>query len=240
MLGCSVRSLRHGKQTHGSADPSHLIWHPEVLYCVAPYVGLRYPPEAVAVLHALILSMWRAGVCQMPKGGIQSALFWGRELEELRCRRLTFEVQMTSRSLTFIQLSHCTMWPLYVSPFFSSTSCIEMTSLQQFLSSATLPEHVNSQIHAGLTTACFSAVRRSTKGSMKPAGRFSGSRLRLWVSSTSVSVQVSGTCPSVSYCRRDVPRCRGLTFCSQNVPALSNCMFLGPCRCCAIKGGKRA
>ena len=176
-------------------------------------------------------SFFRCGAqvsARCPRVASNQRLFWGRKLEELRCRRLTFEVQMTSRSLTFIQLSHCTMWPLYVSPFFSSTSCIGMTSLQQFLSSATLPEHVNSQIHAGLTTACFSAVRRSTKGSMKPAGRFSGSRLRLWVSSTSVSVQVSGTCPSVSYCRRDVPRCRGLTFCSQNVPStLSNCMFFG-------------
>lgn len=48
-------------------------------------------------------------------------------------RRLTFEVQMTSRSLTFIQLSHCTMWPLYVSPFFSSTSCIVVMSLQHLV-----------------------------------------------------------------------------------------------------------
>ena len=35
----------------------------------------------------------------------------------------TFDVQMTSLRWTFIQLSHCTMCPLYVSPFFSSTSC---------------------------------------------------------------------------------------------------------------------
>ena len=54
-------------------------------------------------------------------------------------KRLTFEVQMTSRSLTFIQLSHCTMWPLYVSPFFSSTSCIKMTCRHESVSSAPLP-----------------------------------------------------------------------------------------------------
>ena len=36
---------------------------------------------------------------------------------------LTFDVQMTSRRCTFIQLSHATMCPLYVSPFFSSSSC---------------------------------------------------------------------------------------------------------------------
>ena len=38
-----------------------------------------------------------------------------------------FDVQITSRRWTFIQLSHCTMWPLYVSPFFSSTSCCRHT-----------------------------------------------------------------------------------------------------------------
>lgn len=37
---------------------------------------------------------------------------------------LTFDVQMTSRRCTFIQLSHAAMCPLYVSPFFSSKSCI--------------------------------------------------------------------------------------------------------------------
>lgn len=35
----------------------------------------------------------------------------------------TFDVQMTSRRWMFIHVSHCTMWPLYVSPFFSSISC---------------------------------------------------------------------------------------------------------------------
>ena len=34
---------------------------------------------------------------------------------------------MTSLRWTFIQLSHCTMCPLYVSPFFSSTSCVDET-----------------------------------------------------------------------------------------------------------------
>lgn len=36
---------------------------------------------------------------------------------------LTRDVQMTSRRLMFIQLSQLTRCPLYVSPFFSSTSC---------------------------------------------------------------------------------------------------------------------
>lgn len=36
---------------------------------------------------------------------------------------LTRDVQMTSRKLMFIQLSQLTRCPLYVSPFFSSTSC---------------------------------------------------------------------------------------------------------------------
>jgi len=35
---------------------------------------------------------------------------------------LTREVHMTSRRLIFIQLSQLTRWPLYVSPFFSSTN----------------------------------------------------------------------------------------------------------------------
>lgn len=43
----------------------------------------------------------------------------------LTLKTLTFDVQITSRRWTFIQLSHCTMCPLYVSPFFSSTSCTE-------------------------------------------------------------------------------------------------------------------
>ena len=38
---------------------------------------------------------------------------------------LTLEVQMTSLRFMFIQLSQLTRWPLYVSPFFSSTSCKE-------------------------------------------------------------------------------------------------------------------
>ena len=105
-------------------------------------------------------------------------------------RPLTFEVQMTSRSLTFIQLSHCTMWPLYVSPFFSSTSCIGTMRLQNFVLSASLPEHMIWQLHVGLTTACFSAVRRSTKGSMKLADAFYKSNPRVLSSSRSVSTQV--------------------------------------------------
>ena len=36
---------------------------------------------------------------------------------------LTLEVQMTSLKLMFIQLSQLTKCPLYVSPFFNSTSC---------------------------------------------------------------------------------------------------------------------
>lgn len=36
---------------------------------------------------------------------------------------LTFDVQITSRKWMFIQVSHITMCPLYVSPVFSSTSC---------------------------------------------------------------------------------------------------------------------
>lgn len=40
-----------------------------------------------------------------------------------RCSGLTRDVQMTSRRLMFIQLSQLTRCPLYVSPFFSSTSC---------------------------------------------------------------------------------------------------------------------
>lgn len=39
-----------------------------------------------------------------------------------RCSALTRDVQMTSRRLMFIQLSQLTRCPLYVSPFFSSTS----------------------------------------------------------------------------------------------------------------------
>ena len=36
--------------------------------------------------------------------------------------QLTLDVQMTSLRLIFIQLSQLTRWPLYVSPFFNSTS----------------------------------------------------------------------------------------------------------------------
>jgi hypothetical protein len=35
----------------------------------------------------------------------------------------TLDAQMTSRRCKFIHWSHSTMWPLYVSPVFSSTSC---------------------------------------------------------------------------------------------------------------------
>lgn len=37
-------------------------------------------------------------------------------------RILAFDVQMTSRKLMFIHVSQLTKWPLYVSPFFSSTN----------------------------------------------------------------------------------------------------------------------
>jgi hypothetical protein len=40
----------------------------------------------------------------------------------------TFDVQMTSRKWMFIQVSHITMCPLYVSPFFNSTSCKEASN----------------------------------------------------------------------------------------------------------------
>jgi hypothetical protein len=30
---------------------SHLLWHPDVLECVAPDVDLRHAPEAVAILQ---------------------------------------------------------------------------------------------------------------------------------------------------------------------------------------------
>jgi hypothetical protein len=40
-----------------------------------------------------------------------------------RTARFTLEVQMTSRRWMFIHVSHCTMCPLYVSPFLSSISC---------------------------------------------------------------------------------------------------------------------
>ena len=41
----------------------------------------------------------------------------------LRAIARTRDVQMTSRRLRFIQLSHFSRLPLYVSPLFSSTSC---------------------------------------------------------------------------------------------------------------------
>mmetsp|Transcript_27526 Transcript_27526/g.68931 ORF Transcript_27526/g.68931 Transcript_27526/m.68931 type:complete len:127 (-) Transcript_27526:20-400(-) len=37
-------------------------------------------------------------------------------------RSPSLEVQITSRRCTFIQVSQLTKWPLYVSPFFSSTN----------------------------------------------------------------------------------------------------------------------
>jgi len=43
-------------------------------------------------------------------------------LRAIACSR-TRDVQMTSRRLRFIQLSHFSRLPLYVSPLFSSTSC---------------------------------------------------------------------------------------------------------------------
>ena len=30
---------------------THLVWDPQILYCVAPDVGLRYPPEPVSILQ---------------------------------------------------------------------------------------------------------------------------------------------------------------------------------------------
>ena len=47
---------------------------------------------------------------------------------------LTLEVQMTSLRFMFIQLSQLTRWPLYVSPFFSSTNCKEKKMHPQVLS----------------------------------------------------------------------------------------------------------
>jgi len=71
--------------------------------------------------------------CRWPRGGWQ----------------LTREVQMTSRRLMFIQLSQLTRCPLYVSPFFSSTSCQPNTGLHHSSQSNT-GLHRSSQSNTGL------------------------------------------------------------------------------------------
>jgi len=43
----------------------------------------------------------------------------------------TLDVQITSRKLIFIQLSHVTKCPLYVSPFFNSTSYKQIIILKK-------------------------------------------------------------------------------------------------------------
>ncbi len=91
---------------------THFVGHPQVLYGVSANVRLGDAPEAVAVLTP---SRPQLSSCRrMPAAGQPAGEVW---------RARTFDVQITSRRCTFIQLSHCTMWPLYVSPFFNSTSC---------------------------------------------------------------------------------------------------------------------
>jgi hypothetical protein len=98
----------------------------------------------------------------------------------------TFDVQMTSRRCTFIQLSHCTMCPLYVSPFFSSTSCSIRRGTfcvasphqpSRFAESGFLIHlrHLQCTAPCGqqqeqlLTTGCFCAVLSRSKGNMAVA-----------------------------------------------------------------------
>ena len=97
---------------------------------------------------------------------------------------------MTSRSLTFIQLSHCTMWPLYVSPFFSSTSCIGMTSLRNFALFVALPEYLNSQLHCRTYHSMLLCCPQKHQGQHEACKRVEGSNLRPFRNSTSVSTQV--------------------------------------------------
>jgi len=76
----------------------YLIWNAEILDSASSYKTLWHLPEPVTIL-------WGGG-------GMRGQRSYWR----------TLEVQMTSLSCMFIQLSQLTRWPLYVSPFFSSTS----------------------------------------------------------------------------------------------------------------------
>lgn len=109
----------------------HLLRHPQVLDAVSPDVALRNLPEPVS-----ILTRWSR---KEKKWGARGSDQGGKSHESLSSlvplfslllapslpsslALLTLEVQMTSLNVMFIQVSHETSRPLYVSPFLSSTS----------------------------------------------------------------------------------------------------------------------
>ena len=100
----------------------HLVGHPEILDCVAAHVALRHAPKAVALLRNVINRSFANGTT--PSVGF----FSGGSPAHVSCERIywywqrTFDVHRTSFRCRFIQVSQLIRWPLYVSPFFSSTS----------------------------------------------------------------------------------------------------------------------
>ena len=100
---------------------THLFRHSQVLDGVSPHITHRHAPKAVPVLppggaqacHSVREGGFRRCAAPEAQAGTSAA-----------CVLRALEVQITSRRCRFIHVSQLTRLPLYVSPFFSSTSCV--------------------------------------------------------------------------------------------------------------------